>query len=171
MKSALYIFSVICIFTGILSAPVAVAAQERPVSHDGDHEPRRRAVVLDINARVLENEQNVVWSESHQKITIPGTPVGIQLVGSNVVVAVQFTPFIRRNNSVLVAQVQLGIKDPDHGISYHTSIQTIPIEFNEPILFFPLGQTGESSIIEIILTVNPYRGPAPEAVINAKNDE
>jgi len=130
-------------------------------------EPRRRILTLDIDARVLDDEHDVVWSESHQKIAIPGTPVGIQLVGSNLVVAVQFTPFIRRHGSVLVAQVQIGIKDSEHGIRYYTSIQTIPIEFGEPVYFFPLGQSNETSSIEIILTLNTQRdNTADETIIN-----
>jgi len=119
-------------------------------------ELRRQALVLDITARVLESEHVVIWNETHQKITIPGTPVGIRLEGANLIVAVQFNPFIRRSGNVLLAQVQIGINDPEHGFSYHTSIQTIPFGFDEPIYFFPLGQSDESSLIEIILTVNPY---------------
>jgi len=134
-------------------------------------ELRRQALVLDINARVLESEQVVIWNETHQKITIPGTPVGIRLQGSNLVVAVQFNPFIRRSGNVLLAQVQIGINDPEHGFSYHTSIQTIPFAFDEPIYFFPLGQSEESSLIEIILTVNPYREAASsETAANTNND-
>ncbi|MDR0442717.1 MAG: hypothetical protein LBH44_04835 [Treponema sp.] len=137
---------------------------------------RRRALTLDIDTRVLEpaaeageplvqgrgsppvQEVEVVWSETHRKLTIPGSPVGIKLVGSNVVVAVQFTPFIRRRGqNVLIAQGQIWINVPNEGMRYHTSIQTIPLEFNEPIYFFPLGHSHQgSSSIEIMLTVNPY---------------
>jgi len=145
----------------IVSAGV-LFAQDRQPSSDKDKvipELRRRALVLDINARVLESENVVTWNETHQKITMPGNPVSIRLEGANLVVAVQFTPFIRRSGNVLFSQVQIGIKDSDQGFSYYTSIQTIPFEFNEPILFFPLGETesSSSSSIEIILKVNPYR--------------
>jgi hypothetical protein len=116
---------------------------------------RRRAVVMDIDARVLGEEQAVVWSETHRKLSIPGSPVGIKLVGSNVVVEVQFTPFIRRQGSVLVAQGQIWYTEPGKGISYYTSIQTIPLEFGEPIYFFPLGTSNQfGSSIEILITVN-----------------
>ena len=118
---------------------------------------KRQALVLDINARVLENEE-VIWDESNQKITIPGTPVSLRLVGSNVIVVMQFTPFIRRSGSVMVAQGQIWITDPEKGVSYYTSIQTIPMEFNEPIYFFPLGTSSQlNSSLEIKLTVKPYK--------------
>jgi hypothetical protein len=126
---------------------------------------RRRAVVLDIETNVLGENQIVVWNETHRRTAIPGSPVGVQLVGSNVVVAVQFTPFIRHHGNVLVAQGQIWVEDPLKGVSYHTSIQAIPMEFGEPIYFFPLGSShhldssfhsGSSSSIEIVITVNLY---------------
>jgi hypothetical protein len=181
MNRSLCLISVIFIsVSSILSAQDQRISQDRVIP-----ELRRRSLVIDIDARVLddvlttnpqgENQraQVVTWSETHQKITIPGTPVGIRLEGSNIMVAVQFTPFIRRhgNVNVLVAQVQLGINDPDQGFSYHTSLQTIPFEFNETIYFFPLGQSNGSSSIEIILTVNPYReADSPETANNTNND-
>jgi hypothetical protein len=147
-----------CLFGAffIISASFSVSAQD---AHGGLGEMvsglRRRAVVMDIDARVLGEEQVVVWNETHRKIAIPGSPVGIKLVGSNVVVEAQFTPFIRRHGNVLVAQGQIWYNDPDKGISYYTSIQTIPLEFGEPIYFFPLGASSQfSSSIEIILTVS-----------------
>jgi len=141
----------------IFATSVCIEAQSQPVGSGMMREFRRQALVLDINARALENEE-VIWNDFHQKITIPGTPVGIRLVGSNIIVAVQFTPFIRRSGSVLIAQGQIWIKDPEKGVSYYTSIQTIPMEFNEPIYFFPLGASPQfSSSIEIKLTVNPYK--------------
>jgi hypothetical protein len=157
MNRSLCLFSVFCIF----AASIHINAQEQQAGSNGMMQGlRRRALVLDINARVLEDEQNVIWNENHQKITLPGSPVSIQLVGSNIAVSVRFTPFIRRNGNVLVAQGQIWINDPERGISYYTSIQTIPMEFNEPIYFFPLGESQQlNSSIEIILTVNLYREP------------
>jgi hypothetical protein len=151
----------------IFSTNVILGAQEHQA---GTEEQRPRwELVLDINVRVLENGQNVIWSESTQKITRSGNPVTIQLVGSNVVIAAQFTPYIRRQgNSILAAQGQIWVEDPERGVSYYTSIQTIPMTFNEPIYFVPLGTTPNTSnapltsdtsnlSIEIILTANPRR--------------
>jgi hypothetical protein len=152
------------IFTAGIDINPQVSAQDASFG-DGEGRSqgnRRRSLVIDIKARVIEDEQTVIWNESHRKITIPGSPVGMKLVGSNVVVAVQFTPFIRRTGNVLVAQGQIWIEDPKRGMSYYTSIQTIPMDFDEPIYFFPLGTTQQQldSSIEIILTVNPYREPS-----------
>jgi len=165
--SRLFIFASLLI---IFSAGVQLDAQER--ANASQQAPRRRALIIDINARVLEETQEVVWNEVHRKITIPGSPVGIKLVGSNIVVAVQFTPVIRRQGNVLVAQGQIWIEDPEKGIRYYTSIQTIPMEFNEPIYFFPLGASAQiNSSIEIVLTVNPYSEIAVSDEAAVTNDQ
>jgi len=119
----------------------------------------RQAVLLNINARIIERDRVVSWNESHEKVTIPGRPVEIKLVGTNVVVAVQFTPYVRRggNRKFLVAQGQIWMETPNQGISYLASIQTIPVQFGEPIYFFPLGPAREgTSSIEVMLTMYPY---------------
>lgn len=120
---------------------------------------KERAVVLEINARVIEQNQTVIWNEAHQKVTIPGSPVGLKLVGANVVVAVQFTPYFRRHGEkLLVAQGQIWMDVPNQGIRYHTSMQAIPLEFHEPIYFFPLGSSSpqDQACIEVMLTMKPY---------------
>lgn len=120
---------------------------------------RERAVILDIVARVVEENQQEVWNASNSKVTIPGKPVGLRLVGENIVVAVQFTPYFRNDgNSVLVAQGQIWVNIPNEGIRYQTTMQTIPIKFGEQIYFFPLGSANspKEAHIEIRLVLHPY---------------
>jgi hypothetical protein len=85
--------------------------------------------------------------------------VGLKLVGANIVIAVQFTPYLNPNgNNVLVAQGQIWVNVPNKGIHYQTTMQTMPLEFGEQIYFFPLGgfdSQGESRI-EIQLELHPY---------------
>lgn len=159
MKHSLLLLGAFFIFTAGI-ANVCLHAQDISQEERIKRGLRRRAVVLDIDAKVLGQELAVVWNETSSKITMPGNPVSLKLVGSNVVVVVQFTPFIRRNGqNVLVAQGQIWIDTPNEGIRYHTSIQTIPLEYNEPIYFFPLGPSPQLdvSFIEIMITVNPYK--------------
>jgi hypothetical protein len=120
---------------------------------------RERALVMEINAQIVEQNETVIWNESHRTITIPGRPVGIKLVGSNLVVAIQFTPYIHRGvQKFLVAQGQIWMDIPNQGMRYHTSMQTIPLEFDEPIYFFPLGPQRDegTACIEVMLTLHPY---------------
>ncbi|MDR0495703.1 MAG: hypothetical protein LBG95_08790 [Treponema sp.] len=146
--------------------PQQAFGQEAPLPVSGAVPPqnpprlRGRELVLDINARVVEQNQTVIWAESHKKNTIPGHPVGIKIVGANIVVIAQFTPYIRHRGlqKLLVAQGQIWMEIPGQGIRYQTSMQTMPLEFGEPIYYFPLGpQTDEdSSRIEVMLTLYPY---------------
>jgi len=162
-----------CILAAVQAAnlmaeePDSQAAQQEgsvSVSQDPPHQgffPRfkGRALVMDINARVIERNQTVIWNESHKKTTLPGRPVEIKLVGSNVVVVAQFTPYVRRGiQKILVAQGQIWMEVPNQGIRYHTSMQAIPLEFGEPIYFFPLGPQNaeDTACIEVMLTLYPY---------------
>jgi hypothetical protein len=117
-----------------------------------------RAVVFDITARVIEQNQIEVWNSTESRVTIPGRPVGLKLLGSNIVVAVQFTPYLRRKHNVLVAQGQIWANVPGEGIRYQTTMQKIPLDFDEPIYFFPLGQANnaDDARIEIMLVLRPY---------------
>ena len=173
-RTSQHIF-LVCIIC-ILTAGSFLSAQEHQVLNEGPGRGvsgHRRQIVLDINARVLQNEQ-AVWYAADQKITISGAPVSIQLENSNLKVVAQFTPYIRRNGgNVLVAQVQIYTNNPDQGVNYYTSMQIIPMEFDEPIYFFPLGRPEESSTssIEIILTVTRYRETANHETDNASNND
>ena len=168
----LFIISIICLLTaGILGAQEHQPPNEG--SKRGGGSGYRRQIVLNINARVLQNEQ-AVWYATDQKITVPGAPVSVQLENSNLKVVAQFTPYIRRNGgNVLVAQVQIYTNNPDQGINYYTSMQVIPMEFDEPIYFFPLGRPEEASTssIEIILTVNRYRESGDTETDNANSND
>jgi len=120
---------------------------------------RSRALVMEINARIVEQNQTVIWNESHQKTTMPGRPIGIKLVGANLVVVAQFTPYIRRSmQKFLVAQGQIWVEIPSQGMRYHTSMQVIPLEFDQPVYFFPLGprKDDDAACIEVMITLRPY---------------
>lgn len=162
-NSSFFVFCIFFVFAaGVVHAEEEVAVNQMADSFKG------RVLALNINVRVLENEQVVVWDKSQQKATISGSPVGLKLVGSNVVVAVQFTPFVRRRGNVLAAQGQIWVNDPQKGMCYYTSIQTIPLEFGEPIYFFPLGSAEQvNASIEIIITVNPDAGD-PSASLDSE---
>jgi len=124
---------------------------------------KERAVVMRIVSRIIEQNQQVVWNSENTRVTIPGRPVGLKLVGENLIVAVQFTPFLRSNGQhLLVAQGQIWINIPNQGVSYNTTMQTIPLAFNEQVYFFPLGsidaKDNDGASIEIQLILEPYTG-------------
>ncbi|MCL2229922.1 MAG: hypothetical protein FWC01_02405 [Treponema sp.] len=152
------------ILTGVffifVSSLFVDAQDQRPAGSEGTPGNRRRMppLVMEIEARVLNNEREIVWSQSQTRAAIMGSPVRIRLDGSNIVVALQFTAFVRRQSSVLAAQGQIWIEDANGAINYYTSMQTIPMEYNEPIYFYPLGTSAQlDSTIVIIITVNQNR--------------
>ena len=159
MKRFLYLFSVLLMF----AIGVSVGAQTQGgtrdgVYNEGDMPPefRRRTFVMDIESRILGADKKVLWSVTNNEVTTLGTPVGVQLVGSNIVVSVKFTPYIRRDGNVLVAQGQVWIAESNGKVSSYSSIQTIPMEFGEEIYYFPLGASENiNPSIEMVIKVTP----------------
>ena len=144
---------------GILFLTVHSILSAQRVSLDQVPALRERALVMRCTSRIVEQNTNISWDSEYSKVTLPGRPVAVRLVGSNLVILVQFTPFLRPGGSiVLLAHGQTWINTPEEGISYHTSIQTIPMEFNEEVYFFPLGaiDSGDEARIEIQVIVEPY---------------
>jgi hypothetical protein len=134
---------------------------------------KEQAVILDIIARVVERNELEVWNSINSKVTIPGRPVGIKLVGTNIVVAVQFTPYLRRDGrNFLVAQGQIWIDIPNEGMRYKTTMQTIPLEFGEQLYFFPLGSSVNAqneARIEIQIRLRPYLTENPTGTSAGEN--
>ncbi|MDR2482010.1 MAG: hypothetical protein LBD08_00080 [Treponema sp.] len=149
---------------GSLLFMASAAASQEPSLEELLPALKDRAVVLDIVSSVVEENQEVVWNSANSKVTIPGRPVGIKLVGANVVVAVQFTPYrVRNGRIILVAQGQIWIDIPGKGVHYQTTIETIPLEFGEPVYFFPLGSDEsppDRARIEIQVALHPYETEA-----------
>ncbi|MDR1095040.1 MAG: hypothetical protein LBL31_01480 [Spirochaetaceae bacterium] len=131
---------------------------------------RDRALVCTIEARIVESGDEVAWQSADSKVTISGRPVSLKLAGDNVVLAIQFTPYIRFQNQsspmgYLVVQGQIWVNKGDGGMHYQGVMQTIPVSMGEKIYFFPLGprrDRGESSI-EILFEVQPYSESAGNA--------
>jgi hypothetical protein len=127
-----------------------------------------KAIVLKINTKVEESSK-AVWNASSSKITIPGRAVRIKLVGENLNIEIQFTPYLQRGKYTLVAQSQIMINIPDKGMSYKTATHSIPMDLGEQILYLPLGtaSASDTSRIELLLTLYRYgEEPAAEEANN-----
>jgi hypothetical protein len=120
---------------------------------------RDRAIVLRMVTRVLEKGGVEAWNSDTYKVTIPGRPVGLKIVGENVAVFVHFTPYPRPNGrGVLVAQGQIFTEMPEGKIQCRTMMQTVPLEYDEQLFFFPLGpgKSDDEAHIEIQIEMNRY---------------
>ena len=96
---------------------------------------------MNIAARISETGEDAVWKVESSKNTIPGRSVRVKLVGDNIVVLADFTPYIDADSSiVLVAQAQVWIS-PQGGkpLEHFTALESIPVRMGEKVLFFPLG--------------------------------
>jgi hypothetical protein len=164
------LFFLLSVFYFIIAGVLLNAQSQQPAATEGTiPEIRRQALDITIESKVLEGK-DVVWSEINRKVSMSGNPVGVQLVGSNIIVKVQFTPYIRRSGSVLAAQGQIWIADKSNVVTSYTSIQTIPFELGEPIHFLPLGPEHLNPSIEIIITVKSHSETnVPQRDSNSQN--
>jgi hypothetical protein len=135
---------------------------------------RDRVLVCTIEARVLESEDEVAWQSADSKVTISGRPVSLKLAGDNIVLALQFTPYIRFPSGTppegyLVVQGQIWVNKNDGGMYYQGVMQSVPVSMGEKIYVLPLGpkKSRDESSIEILFEVRPYSeiagsSPKPE---------
>jgi hypothetical protein len=105
------------------------------------------------------------WQSGSEKFTVPGTPVPFKLVGSNVAIIVQITPFEQEDGKgvTLIAQGQVWVKLNEGGLSYHTTVDTLAVEYGETVLFYPLGiDNGGKSSIRLEISVLRASDAVPE---------
>lgn len=120
-----------------------------------------KALSVTIRAIVMGKADAVAWKANGTKATIPGIPVGVKLMGSNVAILVQLTPYEdAKGNLVLVTQSQVWVKRSDGELSYFTSLDTVNVRFGEVVLFFPLGRNADGgAAMRVEVTVDHYADP------------
>ncbi|MDR2097390.1 MAG: hypothetical protein LBP37_02605 [Spirochaetaceae bacterium] len=120
---------------------------------------RDRSIELHMVTRVLEKDNTEAWNSDTYKVTTPGHPVGLKIVGENVAVFVQFTPYPRNNGrGILVAQGRIFTGTPGGGVQCRTLLKTVPLQYGEQVFFFPLGpgRSDDEARIEIQIEMNRY---------------
>lgn len=99
------------------------------------------ALVVQITARVTENDRETVWNMELTEITISGRAVHIELEGGGMTARAQFTPYESGQSIILVAQGQTWITSEDSTeVTYRSAFESLPVAFGESVLFFPLGE-------------------------------
>jgi hypothetical protein len=131
--------------------------------------------MVHIQARILSASDEELWTTESNKVTIPGRPVALKLVGANLAVVVQFTPYQRPGDQwMLVAQGQLWFETAQRGgLRYETTLQTIPVKLGEQVYYFPLGSNrpGGGDYIEICLELRPYTDETEDTAHKEKPGE
>jgi hypothetical protein len=123
---------------------------------------RDKAVVLQMTTRIQEKNKEV-WNANNSRVTIPGRPVSIKLVGENLIIEILFTVEMATGGKYkLAARSQVWINVPEKGMSYKTTNHSAPIGFGEQILYLPLGSDSSSDNPRIEMRLTMYRyGEAP----------
>ena len=115
-------------------------------------------------ARVLEQNNLVVWDSSSSKVSIPGRAVRVKLTGENILIVTHLTPYQKDSLSyILIAQAEVWIKsvNPD-SVRYFSTFRTLQVPIGEKIYFFPFGMDTEgnepSYYLQMEIEINPYTG-------------
>jgi len=142
------------LLAGMAAAPLALASQELEAqAAEGSLAIRFNALITDRDGKA---GGEAIWREESFKYTLPGVPVGVKIVGSNLIVMTQVTPFDRGDGSLtLVAQGQIWLRNPLGGLSFRTTLETVTVEFGETLFFYPLGMDSEGrSPLRLEITVS-----------------
>ncbi|MCD6120463.1 MAG: hypothetical protein J7K04_01340 [Spirochaetales bacterium] len=125
------------------------------------------ALRINIEARILPNDEKPVWNTKSTELTIPGRSVAVKLIGENLRIYAIFTPYKMRNgNILLVAQGQVWLTEmPDKEVKYLSTFKSIPITFGEKVVFFPLGVSSKLKSkkyfnVELEIQIVPYKEKA-----------
>lgn len=140
----------------VLALSATAAAQD--AATDIPEAFRDKALAVRVHTTVLRPGADA-WEDRSVKYTIPGTPVGIRLVSSELIVYLQLTPYqSEAGRLMLLTQGQVWIKDASSSIRYQTTLNTFPVAFGEKIWFYPLGIEGKGPApIAVVITVESAR--------------
>lgn len=113
------------------------------------------ALTVSILASLGSPSEAPSWEAKDIKYTIPGTPVSIKMIGSEVVIVITLTPYKNASGGLLlVSQGQVWYKDGDAGLRYRTTVDTLNVGFGERVFFYPFGahpDLGAPLRVELIL--------------------
>lgn len=127
---------------------------------------------VNLNTRILGSENETVWHMESSKVTISGEAVKVKLKGENLVLIADITPYLNPDNTIfLVAKGEIFLSDSadSEEVKYYTTLQSLPVEDGEKVVFFPLGMAYDSNSnfysmeMEIqVLSVDDESGQANE---------
>lgn len=131
---------------------------------------------MELAVNLVQPGQKEVWNAKKIKYTISGYSVLLKVEGTNIKFHGTFTPYLKENNLLLIAQSQVWLSNPEkNNFRYFTFMKSISMKFNEKIIFLPLGipKTGnedEVYNIEIEILIRPYEQKTKE-VLDTKQEQ
>ena len=121
----------------------------------------------------MKEDRISIWNMDSSKLTISGMAVNLKLYGNDMMILADITPYLNDDNTILlVAQGEVWISsDESDGLTYYTTMKSLPVESGEKIIFFPLGLAVDSNsnvyTMELEIQVIPYS----EMVKDENNEE
>ena len=122
----------------------------------------QNVLLLNITTNVLDSSGRSIWTTDLSKVTINGRSVKIKISGLNVLVIADITPYLHKNNTILLVsqgEVWIGSSHSDT-VRHYATIKSIPVNSGERAFFFPLGVIGPAARaytieVEIQVFINP----------------
>ncbi|MBN2533982.1 MAG: hypothetical protein JXB88_13915 [Spirochaetales bacterium] len=117
---------------------------------------------VDFNVKLIQPGEISIWNTKKVKYTIPGYTVILKMEGTNIKFKGHFTPYLKKENLLLIAQGQVWLSDPaKKSLTYFTFVKSISLSFGEKVIFLPLGiaetyEKGKTYNIEIEIQISPY---------------
>ena len=121
-----------------------------------------KVLSVHITARLLDEDQIIVWDAESSHITNMGKAINIRLVGSGVIIDSYITPFGNLDETlVLVANGEMWFSDQrQEGLRYESFIKSMPVKAGEKVIFFPLGVAVDSQTniytVQLEIEILPY---------------
>ena len=154
----------------IASLTLLLLSLTRITGQESDSQETLRALMdealrINIVARILPSDERSNFNVEKSRLTIPGRPVVVQFMGSNISINAILTPYLKEDGKIiLVAQGQVWTSEPDKPVRYLSSLKSLPISLGEKIFFFPLGipqDVTQSDVFNIALEIEivPFENP------------
>jgi hypothetical protein len=155
----------------VLEAPSGVQKTEPGSIEAIPLSMRGEALAVSVKALVNHPDSQEPWQASERKYTVPGTPVSVKMMGSEVAVVVSMTPYRTKEGSLfMIAQGQVWFRDADGTVRYRSTVDTVGVNFGEKLLFYPFGVYPDGRApLRIELVVDPYVNEAPSDGTPAEN--
>jgi hypothetical protein len=132
-------------------AVAQAAGQETPPDPNAAlQELLSSALTVSISARILPRDtqdDTPIWNAESTRLTIPGRAIRVRLDGENMRIYLICTPYVQEDGEVLLlAQGQVWFSEPtDNESKYSNTFYTIPVSFDSPVFFYPLGVAADGS--------------------------
>jgi hypothetical protein len=149
---------------GAIGASQRSAPGETPSSVAGPEgtlppELLKVAMRLSLSYRIVSRTNaDDVWEAKADKLILPNRTVQLRMVGEDIIIVVQLTPLVGEEDSAgftLRALGQVWLRLPGQGLSYTTSLSTLPLKYGEKAYFYPLGsKNAGKDMVEVVLRID-----------------